>query len=220
MAVWNYDSLVADLRLMVDRGDSDTDFTAALPSIFEDAERRIVRECPISIFHAEEAGVFVIGTATIPRPNSLIATEYVRYVRGATLVHLRLRPAPWLDEFLPTVGATGAPRYVALLDATTYKVSPAPDAAYNYTIGHRRHVDFLGPGTATNVLTVHYPDLLRAALYVRAALFSREDNPEQAAELQKFEQNYQTMRAAVFGNELLTAATAFEDGAVEERTGR
>jgi hypothetical protein len=220
MAAWTYDLLVADLRVMMDRQENDTDFTAALPSIFEDAERRIVRECPLSVFHVDEAGTMVAGTQTIPRPSDVIATEYLRYEAGGQYRQLRLRPAAWLDEAFPTPTATGQPRYIALLSKTAYKIAPAPDSGYTYTLGYRRHLAFLDAGTATNVLTEQYPDLLRAALYARAALFSREDNPENAAEMGKHEANYQAVKQAVFGNEMLAADTTYESGSVERRTAR
>jgi hypothetical protein len=215
--VWNYDLLRADLQLMMDRWESDTDFTQHLAAIFEDAERRIVRECPISVFHADETGTFVPGTQTIARPSDVIATEYVRYEVGGRYRQLRLRPAAWLDQWADNPSATGLPRYVALFNEGSYKVAPAPNDAYTYTLGYRRHTQFLGPGAATNVLTRQYPDLLHAALYARAALFAREDNPENAAELGKLEGHYQTIKQAVFGNERLSASTTFEAGAVETR---
>jgi len=220
MVAWTYDLLVTDLRRMSDRWENDTDFTDAMPAVFEDAERRIVRECPISVFHVDEAGTMVAGTATIPRPLDVVATEYLRYEIGGQYRSLRLKPAAWLDQWWPTPSTQGEPRYIALFDRTTYKVAPPPNTSYTYVLGYRRHTAFLGPGTQTNVLTEQYPDLLRAALYARAALFKVEENPENAADLGKFEANYQTVKQAVFGNEMLAASTVFEAGAVERRAAR
>lgn len=216
---WNYTTLKADLLLMMDRDpDSDEAFVAALPSIFEDAERRIVRECPISIFHAEDSGVFIQGTPTIARPSDLIATEFIRYSVNGVWTNLRLRPAAWINEFWPNPGLQNKPRYVSLQDSGAYRMVPTPDGAYPYVIGYRRHNTFLGDANATNVLSAQYPDLLRAALYARAALFSRDDRPENAEERQKHEQNYAQVRAAVFGNEQLAMGTSFEQGSVERRS--
>lgn len=215
MATRTYTTLVDDLRREMGRDTNDTDFTAHLDTIFDEAERRVARELNLSDLHTETTGSLTINVNTLTRPQNVTAIEYLEVrITSTSWRRLKERPAAWVKEFWPDPTLTGPPRYFGLLNKTQFIVGPTPDAAYPYKLGHRKHdpAVFLSGSVATNVLTEEYPDLLLAALCERAARFARFDKAEADALQGKWEATYQNLKRGVVGVETAEGTSSFEAG--------
>ncbi len=207
-----YASLSAMLAVLVDRDPvQDTDFASALPSLFERAERRIVRDLNLAPATQLTQGTMTMGIDTIPYLPGMTSTVTLEIdlPTGVTKT-LLWQSLAFVRRFWTSTTATDEPRYCAVKSSSTVQIAPTPNLAYAYRWFTRRHINFLTALNQSNFLAEQYPDLLIASLCRQAAIYAIDDRRE--ALRATWESEYQALKVAVANGEQAIGISQYQSG--------
>ena len=211
MAGYTLSALEADLRSYTEV-DSNV-FTGAILSRFiENAEYRVMRDCPIDADRKAQTGNLVTGQSTINAPAGCL---FVRGVQVYTSTSVATGTNSWLDkkdisylrEYDAAQTTTGTPKYYAMsgeaegTGATSsgrITVVPTPSSAFMYRIHYNARPTPLSSANTTNFISLNFGNGLLYACLVEAYGYLK--GPMDM--LQLYEQKYQT-EVQKFGNEQL-----------------
>lgn len=217
----NYDVIVEQLQGLceVPRNNSDEDFQAVLPAVFQYADNRLYRELDMGTITVASVGAaFSVGDGRLAVPTQFVSVQYVNLLTpGSTAGDAGTRDSmervspEFMDYTWPTNSQTsGSPstpdKYCfygttaggafTSTGALTMRVSPAPSTAYV--------AEFVGPVRPTvfsssnpnTILTTRFPDLYIAACMSYLMAYQRDwggqSSDPQAAK--SWEDQYRTLR--------------------------
>lgn len=177
-----YDELVARIKSYTNTDDPD-DFNPAIPSFVQAAEERISKNLDIE---AEIANV--VTTVAIPLGQRFInkpaASKGIYQVRlslttNGPWFHLDLRDRSYCDDYAPSPGTAGKPRYYCIYDSETLLIVPTLNAPYYGEVSHQVFISGLSASVQTTWISLNAAELLFQGCMVKAAEFQKK--PERAA---------------------------------------
>ena len=181
MAGYNYDNLVTDIRNYTEV-DSNV-LTAALCNRFiENAEYRIMRDCPIDADRKAQTGSLVANQSTINAPAGCLFVRGMQVYTSTSATTgvntwLEKKDRTYLQEFIPAETSTGAPKYYAMFGGATgttdttsgrMMVAPVPDANYAFKVHFNAKPTSLVTATSGTYISRYFPGGLLYACLVEA----------------------------------------------------
>jgi len=181
MAGYTLSALEADIRSYTEVGSSV--FTGALLSRFiENAEYRVMRDCPLDADRKAQTGNLVTGQTTINAPAGCL---FVRGVQVFTSTSVSTGANTWLEkkdrtflqEYIPAATSTGNPKYYAMFggatgttDTTSGRImlAPAPDSTYVFKVHFNAKPTGLETNTSGTYVSRYFPAGLLYACLVEA----------------------------------------------------
>lgn len=166
-----FTSLEQDLIDYAERGNISTDATVVgqIPSIINNAERRMARELKIQGFINVVQSAMIIGTPAYAKPDRWRETISMSIGTGTgsnTQVFLREMSYEGASTYWPDRSSTGTPKYYADYDYLHYLILPVPASAFPWEILYWQLPPLLDATNTTNWLTEYAPNaLLHGALY-------------------------------------------------------
>ena len=170
MAGYTLSALEADIRSYTEVGS--TVFTGAILSRFiENAEYRVMRDCPIDADRKAQTGNLVTGQTTINAPAGCL---FVRGVQVFTSTSVSTGANTWLEkkdrtflqEYIPAATSTGTPKYYAMFGGATgttdttsgrMMVAPAPDSTYIFKVHFNAKPTGLETNTSGTYVSRYFP---------------------------------------------------------------
>jgi len=181
MAGYTLSALEADIRSYTEV--DSTVFTGALLTRFiENAEYRVMRDCPIDADRKAQTGNLVTGQTTINAPAGCL---FVRGVQVFTSTSVSTGANTWLEkkdrtflqEYIPAATSTGTPKYYAMFGGATgttdttsgrMMVAPAPDSTYIFKVHFNAKPTGLETNTSGTYVSRYFPAGLLYACLVEA----------------------------------------------------
>lgn len=165
-----FDSLLADLRAYVERGDaSDPTVFDQLPRLINSAERDIARALKIQGFIVEDDLTLSSGLNTYLKPAAWLDTVSMHiFGFGAeTFVY----PRSYEYCVMYDSGENDRPEFYADLDFDNWRFSPTPDLAYVIRHSTYQQPALLDAANQTNWLTDEAPNVLRHGALLKLSQF-------------------------------------------------
>lgn len=173
-----YASLVKDLTSYADRGDSD--YLAQIPRLIMMAENRIASEIRGLGLIKYVSSSFVMGEATLVKPERWRQTISFQYVKAGKRVTLLPRTLEYCRTFWPQgLTALRAPKYYADYDYEHFYISPTPDSAYPFELAYHEKPEPLSDDNQTNWTTQYSPQVLLFAALMEAAIWRKKWDDKQ-----------------------------------------
>jgi hypothetical protein len=183
MAGYTLSALEADLRSYTEV-DSNV-FTGAILSRFiENAEYRVMRDCPIDADRKAQTGNLVTGQTTINAPAGCL---FVRGVQVYTSTSTSTGANEWLEkkdrtflqEYVPSTESAkrGSPKYYAMFggatgttDTTSGRImfAPVPDSTYVFKVHFNAKPTSLVTDTSGTYISLYFPAGLLYACLIEA----------------------------------------------------
>lgn len=172
----NYTELTDRLKLWV--ADTSEEFTAALPSIIENAQRRLERVLdPAELYIGYRWDVpLAVGTFLVDRPSDVAIVKHLALIDaadGVSTVTLEKRTFSWIRSAYPNALIIGTPRVYAEVDENTYWIAPSLNSVYFLEILYRPLLPLLTSTAPTNWLSQNYGELLFYSTLIEAAIFHK-----------------------------------------------
>lgn len=192
-------------------------FQTMLPGMIDYAEQRIYREIDLlNTVVRDSSASLSAGSRNFNFPvtsNGIFVTvQGINVITPAGTVPdngTRVALQPISRDYLDTVhnsstGATGVPKFFAMIDQDSIIVAPRPAANYVVEIIGTIRPNALSASNPNTFLTQYLPDLFLAASMVFGSGYQRDfgsqaDNPQQAA---SWEMQYQTLFKSANAEEL------------------
>ena len=196
-----FTSLQALVRKYIERGGSaDADVYAALPTLINNAERRIATDLNVTGVRQVVNSTMTAGLAVYSKPELWRRTVEINFAGGADLdqsAPLFPRAYSYCRTFWPDATAQDAPQFYADYDDEHMLIAPTPDAAYPFEMIYYAEPSLLDETNETNWITEKLPHLLLYATLQELAPFMRED-----ARIQTWQAMYATTLSSVAGDDM------------------
>ena len=181
MAAYTLEALEGDIRSYCEV-DSNV-FTGAILSRFiENAEYRVMRDCPIDADRKAQTGNLVTGQSTINAPAGCL---FVRGVQVYTSTSVSTGANEWLEkkdrtylqEYIPAETATNPPKYYAMFggatgttDTTSGRImfAPVPNSTYVFKVHFNAKPTSLVTDTSGTYISLYFPSGLLYACLIEA----------------------------------------------------
>lgn len=171
-----FTSLKADLVRYLERGSAvDTTVYEQIPSLINNAERRIARELKVLGFVIPVTSAFATGTSVYAKPDRWRDTVSMSFVQNGKYTPLFPRSYEYCRNYAPDDTATGTPRFYADYDFNHWLIVPTPDSAYPVEILYYELPPLLDETTQTNWITTNAPQLLLYGALLEATPFLKND---------------------------------------------
>lgn len=198
-----YDSLKADIRRYLERGNSfaaDPVMFEQIPRLINLAERRIARELKVQGLITVVTDTMIPGQSVYAKPDGWRDTTSINFGGGATFSNrtpLLPRSYEYLRAYWPDESETGQPEFYADYDYDHWLFVPPPAAAHPFEVLYYSLPPLLDESNQTNWLTEYAPQLLLYGTLLEATPFLKND--ERIATWQGF---YDRAAAALNGEDL------------------
>ena len=181
MAGYNYANLVTAIRNWTEV-DSNVLTAAILNEIIEQAEYRLMRDCPIDSDRKQQEGNLVTGQQYINCPAGCLFTRGIQVytstsaITGAN-VWLQKKDQTFLNEYVAANTATGNPKYYAQFGGATgvtdttsgkYMFAPVPDSTYKFQVHFNAMPTSLVTNTSGTYISRNFGNGLLYACLVEA----------------------------------------------------
>lgn len=150
--ITDYDSLLAAITGWLNR----SDLTEAVKTFVQLAERRFRRDERCR--KLQDRGTFSISANGDALPSDFQALQSWYHDGGTYFGPIEIVGADQLGTLKGLHGATGVPRYAAVVDGTV-RYAPAPDGTYSTKMLYWRKIEALSASNPTNWLLDEHPDL-------------------------------------------------------------
>lgn len=197
-----FSSLRSDLQAYSERGTAVFDQTVynQIPSIINNCERRISRECKVQGFQEVVTSAMITGTRAYAKPDRWRETISMSIGTGAsnnTRTFLRELAYEAAGVYWTSMNTNSQPRFYSDYDYSNYLIAPTPDAAYPWEIIYWQMPPLLDSSNTMNWLTNYAPNLLLHCCLVELYGFLKNDS-----EMQKWKIEYDRDMAALVGEDL------------------
>jgi hypothetical protein len=162
----------ADLKTSIASYLARSDLTAQIPDFIKFAETRLRRELRIRQMISLATITATAGTATVAIPSDFL--EARDFIVDGNPVQAMNYVSPALYSRNTRNAASGKPVDYTVL-ASTFKLAPAPDAAYTMTLTYYAAPAYLSDSNTSNLFLTVCPDLLLYAALVEAEPFLMND---------------------------------------------
>jgi hypothetical protein len=183
-AALTFTSLQSNVVAYLERGASnDTTFNSLMPTLINQAERRISRELKVMGFVQSAQSSMTAGVWTIAKPDRWRQTISINYGNGLgfsgqanTLwTPLFPRSLEYVRAYNQDVTLLAPPKFYADYTYTQWAVSPTPDQAYPFEVVYYEMPALLDATNGTNWLTQYAPELLTYATLLECEPFLKND---------------------------------------------
>jgi hypothetical protein len=126
----NYTELTAAIKDYTNN--TNTEFTAAIPTFVKQAEQRIYRSVNLPVNRKNVAGTLTDGNAylTMPTDPTFLFPFSLSITSSSNQIFLLNKDANFIRSTYPNASTEGTPKYYGVFDSTTFIVGPTPDADY------------------------------------------------------------------------------------------
>ena len=184
MAGYTLSALEADIRSYTEV-DSTVFSGALLGRFIENAEYRLMRDCPIDADRKQQSGNLVAGQQYINCPAGCLFTRGIQVytstsaITGAN-VWLQKKDQTFLNEYVSANTDTGSPKYYAQFGGATgttdttsgkYMFAPVPSTTYAFQVHFNAMPTSLVTNTSGTYISKNFPNGLLYACLVEAYEF-------------------------------------------------
>jgi len=181
MAGYTLSALEADIRSYTEV-DSTVFSGATLGRFIENAEYRLMRDCPIDADRKQQSGNLVAGQQYINCPAGCLFTRGIQVytstsaITGAN-VWLQKKDQTFLNEYVSANTDTGSPKYYAQFGGATgttdttsgkYMFAPVPSTTYAFQVHFNAMPTSLVTNTSGTYISKNFPNGLLYACLVEA----------------------------------------------------
>ena len=182
MAGYTLSALEADIRSYTEV-DSTVFSGATLGRFIENAEYRLIRDCPIDSDRKQQSGSLVSGQQYINCPAGCLFTRGIQVytatdgsITGAN-TWLQKKDQTFLNEYVSANTDTGSPKYYAQFGGATgttdttsgkYMFAPVPNATYAFQVHFNAMPTSLVTNTSGTYISKNFPNGLLYACLVEA----------------------------------------------------
>lgn len=174
-----FTSLKEDVQAYLERGTvTDPLVFERLPTLINNAERRIARELKVIGFIIPVTTTLAAGVPVLQKPDRWRDTVSMNFGNGTsnnTRNPVYARSYEYCRRFWPDQTQTGAPRFYADYDYNHWLIAPTPDQAYPVEILYYQIPPLLDDANQTNWLTEYASTLLLYATLLEATPFIKAD---------------------------------------------
>jgi len=161
----------------------DTTVNQLLPTLINQAERRISRELKVLGFVQSVVSNMTVGSWVIAKPDRWRQTVSINYGNGAgstgaanTLwTPLFPRSLEYVRNYNTDVTILGPPKFFADYTYTQWAISPTPDQTYPFEVVYYEMPALLDATNQTNWITQYAPELLTYATLLECEPFLKND---------------------------------------------
>ena len=154
----------------------ETSFVNNLPVFIRVAEERILKNVQLTLFRKNATGNMTASNQYLAAPSDFLAPFSLSYTDGdGNKDFLEYKDVNFVQEFNPDATTTGAPRYYAYFDVSSFLIGPTPDSSYAVELHYFYRPASLtsGSGSSTTWLSTNaevallYGCLIEAYTYMK-----------------------------------------------------
>jgi len=155
---------------------TETSFVNNLPVFIRVAEERILKNVQLTLFRKNVTGNMTASNQYLAAPSDFLAPFSLSYTDGdGNKDFLEYKDVNFVQEFNPDASTTGAPRYYAYFDVSSFLIGPTPDSSYAVELHYFYRPASLtsGSGSSTTWLSTNaevallYGCLIEAYTYMK-----------------------------------------------------
>jgi hypothetical protein len=168
----NYVELVDNIKSYVQ--DYGPDFSAAIPSFVEQAERRIYNSVQLLDLRSNATGTCTANNKYLTVPADWLANFSLACIDPTTgaYEYLLNKDVNFIRQAYPRPTDTGKPKYYAMFDQNSYILGPTPDQAYTMELHYFFYPQSIV--TANNTwLSINFPFVLLYGCLLEAYTFMK-----------------------------------------------
>jgi hypothetical protein len=192
---WTYTTLKTAIQDYVDS--SETTFTTNLPVFIKEAEERILKNTQLAVFRKNVTGTGTSGNTYLATPSDFLTPLSLAVLDSDSAYNfLLLKHVTFVREYIPTASTTGAPKYYAIFNDTSFLLAPAPGSDFTFELHYLyRPTSITASSDGTSWIGTNVPDALLYGSLVEAATFLKLN----LEELQMFEARFVAAVSGVKG---------------------
>lgn len=155
---------------------TETSFVNNLPVFIRVAEERILKNVQLTLFRKNATGTMTASNQYLAAPSDFLAPFSLSYTDGdGNKDFLEYKDVNFVQEYNPDATTTGAPRYYAYFDVSSFLIGPTPDSSYAVELHYFYRPASLtsGSGSSTTWLSTNaevallYGCLIEAYTYMK-----------------------------------------------------
>ena len=155
----NYSTLVQAIKDYTEN--TETTFVANIDIFIGQAEERILLDIDLPVFHKNVIGSITQGNSYLSKPTDfLTAFSLAAIDSGNSYTYLLPKDVSFIREYSPDTDTTGAPKYYAHFDDSSFILSPKPNA----TLTTELHYKYKPAQISSTTTTTWLGDNASAAL--------------------------------------------------------
>ena len=155
---------------------TETSFVNNLPVFIRVAEERILKNVQLTLFRKNATANMTASNQYLAAPSDFLAPFSLSYTDGdGNKDFLEYKDVNFVQEYNPDATTTGAPRYYAYFDVSSFLIGPTPDSSYSVELHYFYRPASLtsGSGSSTTWLSTNaevallYGCLIEAYTYMK-----------------------------------------------------
>lgn len=170
---------------------TETSFVNNLPVFIRVAEERILKNVQLTLFRKNATGTMTASNQYLAAPSDFLAPFSLSYTDGdGNKDFLEYKDVNFVQEYNPDATTTGAPRYYAYFDVSSFLIGPTPDSSYAVELHYFYRPASLtsGSGSSTTWLSTNaevallYGCLIEAYTYMKGEVDVMQEYEKRFAE--------------------------------------
>jgi hypothetical protein len=170
---------------------TETSFVNNLPVFIRVAEERILKNVQLTLFRKNATGTMTASNQYLAAPSDFLAPFSLSYTDGdGNKDFLEYKDVNFVQEYNPDATTTGAPRYYAYFDVSSFLIGPTPDSSYAVELHYFYRPASLtsGSGSSTTWLSTNaevallYGCLIEAYTYMKGEVDIMQEYEKRFAE--------------------------------------
>jgi len=157
---------------------TETSFVNNLPVFIRVAEERILKNVQLTLFRKNATANMTASNQYLAAPSDFLAPFSLSYTDGdGNKDFLEYKDVNFVQEFNPDASTTGAPRYYAYFDVSSFLIGPTPDSSYAVELHYfyRPASLTLGSGSSTTWLSTNAEVALLYGCLIEAYTYMKGD---------------------------------------------
>ena len=124
----NYSTLVQAIKDYTEN--TETTFVNNIDTFIGQAEERILYDIDLPVFHKNVTGTITSGNSYLSKPTDFLTAYSLAVVdSGNSYTYLLPKDVSFIREYSPDTDTTGAPKYYAHFNDSSFILSPKPNAS-------------------------------------------------------------------------------------------
>lgn len=124
----NYSTLVQAIKDYTEN--TETTFVNNIDTFIGQAEERILFDIDLPVFHKNVTGTITSGNSYLSKPTDFLTAYSLAVVdSGNSYTYLLPKDVSFIREYSPDTDTTGAPKYYAHFNDSSFILSPKPNAS-------------------------------------------------------------------------------------------
>ena len=157
---------------------TETSFVNNLPVFIRVAEERILKNVQLTLFRKNATANMTASNQYLAAPSDFLAPFSLSYTDGdGNKDFLEYKDVNFIQEFNPDASTTGAPRYYAYFDVSSFLIGPTPDSSYAVELHYFYRPASLtsGSGSSTTWLSTNAEVALLYGCLIEAYTYMKGD---------------------------------------------